>query len=220
MRVPYKVIQYLHIGSIKMPRYRRKVTQLMEYQDFKRAIAKMNDRQRAFLTLLFLAGCRVSEALALRSSDIRCAGDTVYVQFHRLKGSKQTDPQELPRVDDMGWLCGQDGRLFPFSRSTAYRLVRRAFPELYPHYFRMNRITKTDILFGDAVVYHVFGICANSIDHYRAKIDTKMVAEAMKREVEMHQHSNDRRVKSMKKREKGNGLASGEMNDPFLFAPI
>ena len=47
----------------------------------------------------------------------------------------------------------------------------------------MNRITKTDILFGDATVYHVFGIGASSIDHYRGKIDIKNVREAMKEEL-------------------------------------
>jgi len=74
-------------------------------------------------------------------------------------------------------------RIFKFCRKTAYNIVKRIFPNLYPHYFRMNRITKTDILFGDATVYHVFGIGASSIDHYRGKIDIKNVREAMKEEL-------------------------------------
>ena len=166
-----------------MPRYEKKITELMDYRRFAEAIAELSDRQQAFLSILFFAGCRVSEALALKSKDINCANDTIYVQFFRLKGSKQTDPQELPRSEALTWVCGREGKLFPFSRSTAYRLVKKAFPILYPHFFRMNRITKTDILFGDATVYHVFGISANAIDHYRGKVDVKRVGKALREEI-------------------------------------
>lgn len=166
-----------------MPKYKKKITDLMDYADFKDAIQDLPIDRQAFLSVLFAAGCRVSEALALTSDDIHCTKHTVFVQFHRLKGSKQTDPQELPRQDALVWLCGQEGRLFPFSYPTAYRLVKKCFPRLYPHYFRMNRITKTDIEFGDAVVYHIFGISATSIDHYRGKVDIKRAAQALREEL-------------------------------------
>jgi integrase len=166
-----------------MPRYEKKITDLMDYKRFNDAIGGLSDHQQAFLCVLFFAGCRVSEALALTSKDINCTRDTIYIQFFRLKGSKQTDPQELPRTETLVWLCGREGTLFPFSRTTAYRLVKKAFPNLYPHYFRMNRITKTDLLFNDAVVYHVFGISANSIDHYRGKVDVKRVGQALREEI-------------------------------------
>jgi integrase len=166
-----------------MPQYKKKITSLMDYKRFKDAISELPIVKQAFLSVLFFAGCRVSEALALSSKDINCAGDTIFVQFFRLKGSKQTDPQELPRADSLTWLCEQEGKLFPFSYMTAYRLVKRMFPTLYPHYFRMNRITKTDILFGDATVYHVFGISASSIDHYRGKVDVKRVGKALREEL-------------------------------------
>ena len=155
----------------------------MEYQDFKEAISDLPIMNQAFLSVLFFAGCRVSEALALTADDINCSHNLIFVQFFRLKGSKQTDPQEIPRTDSLLWLCEQEGKLFPFTYITAYRLVKKVFPNLYPHYFRMNRITKTDILFGDATVYHVFGISANSIDHYRGKVDIKRVGEALLQEV-------------------------------------
>ena len=165
------------------PRYKKKITRLMDYDEFKEAIQDLPLMKRSFLSLLFFAGCRISEALALTSNDINCKDDTIYVQFFRLKGSKQTDPQELPRADALNWLCGQEGELFPFNRSWGNRLVTRCFPDLYPHYFRMNRITKTDILFGDAVVYHIFGISASSIDHYRGKVDIKNVGKALHKEI-------------------------------------
>ncbi len=162
-----------------MPKYKKKITAPMDYAELKEGIGGFRIRERAFMELLFFAGCRISEALALTSDDISCKEETIYVQFFRLKGSKQTDPQELPKADALHWLCEQEGKLFPFSRTTAYRLIKKAFPKLYPHYFRMNRITKTDILFGDATVYHLFGISASSIDHYRDKVDIKRVGKAL-----------------------------------------
>ena len=162
-----------------MPRYNKKITALMDYADFKEAITDLSDIKKAFISVLFFSGCRVSEALALSADDINCSRDMIFIQFFRLKGSKQTDPQELPRADALTWICEQEGELFKFSRSTAYRLVKKVFPSLYPHYFRMNRITKTDILFGDATVYHLFGISASSIDHYRGKVDIKRVGKAL-----------------------------------------
>lgn len=155
----------------------------MDYQEFKEKIDQVPIAKQALLTILFLAGCRVSEALALEGKDIHCSRHTVFIQFYRLKGSRQTDPQELPRVDALQWLCGQEGKLFPFTYITAYRTVKKCFPNLYPHYFRLNRITKTDIEFGDAVCYHIFGISANTIDSYRGKVDIKMVGKALRQEV-------------------------------------
>jgi len=155
----------------------------MDYPEFKEAIDDLPTMKRALLSLLFFAGCRVSEALALDRNDIYCSGETIFIQFFRLKGSKQTDPQEVPRADALLWLCEQEGKLFSFSRSTAYRTVKKIFPDLYPHYFRMNRITKTADRFGDSTVYHLFGISASSIDHYRGKVDIKRVGKALREEL-------------------------------------
>ena len=86
-----------------MPKYKKKITDLMEYQDFKEAISDLPIMNQAFLSVLFFAGCRVSEALALESKDINCTRELIFVQFFRLKGSKQTDPQELPTADALLW---------------------------------------------------------------------------------------------------------------------
>ena len=166
-----------------MPRYNKKITRLMEYPDFKESISDLADDRKALLSILFFAGCRVSEALALTSDDISCTGDTIFIQFFRLKGSKQTDPQELPRADALTWICEQEGKLFHFTRRTAHRTVKRVFSDLYPHYFRMNRIVKISEKFGDATVYSVIGISASSIDHYRGKVDIKHVGKALREEL-------------------------------------
>ncbi len=166
-----------------MPRYNKKITRLMEYKEFRKAILELPDDRQALLSILFFAGCRISEALALTDNDINCTADTIFIQFFRLKGSKQTDPQELPRADALTWICEQEGKLFSFSRKTAYRTVKKVFPDLYPHYFRMNRIVKISERFGDATVYQVIGITASSIDHYRGKVDIKRVGKALHEEL-------------------------------------
>jgi integrase len=172
-----------------MPAYKKKITKLMDYREFKDALDRhtlfeLPSNERAFLTLLFFTGCRVSEIIALTSNDIICSEEIIQVSVTRLKGSKQTDPLQIPRVDALRWLCEQKGELFPFSRYTGARIIKKVFPNLYAHYFRMNRITKIANKFSDAVVYHLFGISATSIDHYRAKVDIKKVSQALREEVQ------------------------------------
>jgi len=166
-----------------MPRYNKKITRTMKYDELKNAIKDLPEDKQALLTLLFFAGCRISEALSLTDQDINCTHDTIFIQFFRLKGSKQTDPQEIPKADSLIWLCEQRGNIFHFSRQTAWRTVKKIFKDLYPHYFRLNRITKTVSDFGDAEAYHLFGITALTIDHYRGKVDVKRVGKALQEEI-------------------------------------
>ena len=166
-----------------MPAYKKKITRLMEYKEFRNAIIELPIDRQALLSILFFAGCRVSEALALTSNDINCTSDTIFIQFFRLKGSKQTDPQELPRADALLWICEQEGELFPFTRMTAYRTVKKVFADLYPHYFRMNRITKTVEQFRATTVCQVLGINMNTIIHYMGKVDIKRVGKALQDEI-------------------------------------
>ena len=165
------------------PAYIKKITRLMQYDEFKTAIIDLPPDRQALLSILFFAGCRVSEALALTSNDINCTSDTLYIQFFRLKGSKQTDPQELPNADALTWICEQQGKLFPFTRMTAYRTVRKAFDDLYPHYFRMNRITNIVENFGVGTVHSVVGLSLPSIVHYIGKVDIKKVGRALQEEL-------------------------------------
>jgi integrase len=168
-----------------MPNYNKKITRQMEYAEFELGLADLDQDRQAFLSVLFFAGVRVSEALALTAKDITCTPDTIYIQFFRLKGSKQTDPTPIPKTPYTNWVCAQIGndRLFPWCRKTGYNIVHRAFPSMYPHFFRMNRITKISEKHGDAFVYSYVGICAQSIDHYRGKVDIKKVGQALKEEL-------------------------------------
>lgn len=170
-----------------MPKYNKKITRLMDYKEFRKAIYDEEHNlpimKQALLSVLFFAGCRVSEALALTGNDIHCTEDTIFIQFFRLKGSKQTDPQEVPKADALLWLCGQEGNLFPFTRKTAYRLIKKVFPNLYPHYFRMNRITKTLDRFGAVVVCNTIGVSISTIGEYIGKVDIKRVGKALREEL-------------------------------------
>lgn len=172
-----------------MPAYHKKITDLLDYQDFKKAIENLPGQRQAFLSVLFFCGCRVSEALALRPGDISWSKDTIFIQFFRLKGSKQTDPQEIPRAHALNWLCSTEeldpnDRIFPWCRKTAYNIVKRCFPDLYPHFFRMNRITKSLERFNIAVVTNTLGLSLSAIEHYIAKVDIKEVGKALKEEIQ------------------------------------
>ena len=153
------------------PNYNKKQTRQMNYEEFEQGLYDLPQDRQAFLSILFFAGVRVSEALALTSNDISCTPDTIYIQFFRLKGSKQTDPTPIPRTVYTSWLCSQEGNLFPWCRKTGYNIVHRAYLGFYPHFFRQNRVIKISIKRGDAYVYSFMGICAQSIDHYRGKVD-------------------------------------------------
>lgn len=166
-----------------MPRYNKKITSLMDYETFKEAIQDLPEDRQAFLSILFFAGVRVSEALALTSTDINCTKDTIYLRFFRLKGSKQTDPIPVPRADALCWLCGQDGELFTFCRKTAYNIVKGVFPVLYPHYFRMNRYTKLAEQYGLATMINFSGLTPTSVAHYIAKVDISRVGQGLKEEL-------------------------------------
>ena len=70
------------------PAYNKKITRLMDYEEFEEGLDGLPQDRQAFLSILFFAGVRESEALALTSNDISCTKDMIYIQFFRLKGSK------------------------------------------------------------------------------------------------------------------------------------
>ena len=168
-----------------MPKYRKKITRLMSYEEFKEGIADLPRQRQAFLTVLFFSGCRVSEALALTPNDIDCKEGVpfIYVKFFRLKGSKPTDPIPLPKVDFLEYLCRTKSDPFPWCRKTGYNIVRGVFPELYPHYFRMNRFTDVAEKYGLATMISFSGLSPTSVSHYIAKVDIKKVGKALKEEI-------------------------------------
>lgn len=166
-----------------MPKYNLKVTRQMSYKEFTETVRSVpSPLKKAFFGVLFLSGCRVSEALSLHRTDISVIYDTIYIQFFRLKGSKQTDPQEIPNLPLLAPILVREDLIFPWSRQYAWRITQRYF-KLYPHFFRMNRITRTSEESGDLYVFDTFGITAGAIDHYRGKVSIKKVGLKLKKEV-------------------------------------
>jgi len=165
------------------PNYNKKQTRQMNYEEFERGLYDLPQDRQAFLSILFFAGVRVSEALALTSSDISCTPDTIYIQFFRLKGSKQTDPTPIPRTIYTSWLCNQDGPLFPWCRKTGYNIVHRAYEGFYPHFFRQNRYTDLAEKFSLATVVSYSGLNPLSVEYYITKVDIKKVGKSLLEEV-------------------------------------
>lgn len=155
----------------------------MNYEGLSAKINELPIARRALLEILFFSGCRVSEALALEPKDIRCEGTTIYVEFHRKKGSRDTDPIPLPKTFALGWLCDQEEKIFSFSYKTAYRIVKRIWPDRYPHYFRHNRFTDLAEKFPLATIMSFSGLSPRAIQFYIAKVDIKKVGKALREEI-------------------------------------
>ena len=169
-----------------MPKYKKKITRQMNFREFIRKIENLPIRRQAFISVLYWSGCRVSEALALTKDDLffNLDNDIIYFNFHRLKGSKQTDPIPLPFEYPLISLADADGVLFPWSRMTGYRIVKKAFPDLYPHFFRQNRFTKIAEKHALAQVISFSGLAPTSVSHYIAKVDIKKVGKSLKEEID------------------------------------
>jgi len=166
-----------------MPNYNKKQTRQMNYEEFEQGLYDLPQDRQAFLSILFFAGVRVSEALALNASGISCTPDTIYIQFFRLKGSKQTDPTPIPRTIYTSWLCSQEGPLFPWCRKTGYNIVHRAFEGFYPHFFRQNRYTDLAEKFSLATVVSYSGLNPLSVEYYITKVDIKKVGKSLLEEI-------------------------------------
>lgn len=105
--------------------------------------------KRCYVLILFYVGCRRTEPLAIKWEDIRVTVDAVFITIPAYKHGQRGGPVELPR-DLTGVLSlislhkktKKGACLFPFSSSTAYRIIKGLFPSMSPHWFRHNRITK------------------------------------------------------------------------------
>ena len=117
-----------------------------------RSIAAIpSDRDRMFITCLFLTGARISEVVKrLKGSDTRTEGGVLYVHLITLKRRGRTKgmPREVPIMlteslapDFLSFVLLNQGILFPFTRVTGWRIVKKYFEEYFPHYFRHARST-------------------------------------------------------------------------------
>jgi integrase len=170
-----------------MPEYKEQRFKLMTPQQFQEGLFKIQDNTlhaRAYLILLYYTGARCSELLTLEGKDLTVS-DKFYVRITRSKGSRQTRyPLEIrttiPQGNYLVLLKQQtqdDERFFTFSRTTAYRLCYKAF-NVYPHFFRMNRITQLfNQGFSIAQVQNFTGLSLNAIDHYIGSADISQIGD-------------------------------------------
>lgn len=151
------------------------------------------EEHKALLAVLYYFGIRISEALSLTKSSFTIEQDTLYVKVERLKHSRKT--QELSVLLDRPYVnyivdlvnsIQYDDKLFPFSRVTGWRIVRKAI-DRYPHFLRLNRITnlfkptpERPQGYSIGEVRNFTGLTLNSLDYYVGLVKLKEIGEDLK----------------------------------------
>ena len=144
----------------------------MESIEFGQAILKANQREVAFLTCLYYWALRIGEARTLEAKHFIIEDAKIYLNLRkRLKGSHSPEPMGVKRVNyGVPQLINYiestpEGLLFPFSRMTGWRIVKKV-SGLYPHFFRMSRITVTLAKYGVPGVKQLLKLPIQTIDYY------------------------------------------------------
>jgi len=108
-------------------------------------------RDKSFVALLYWTGVRKSEAYERVREDFAVTETDLVVDFHqRKKNGLEVPPLEipidLPYVDVIVAVVErtrQGQRVWRISSTTAWRIVKRALGQkYYPHFLRLNRITR------------------------------------------------------------------------------
>ena len=149
---------------------------------------------RVFLQVLFLTGARISEVVKLlKGSDFSINKEgVVFVHLTTLKrrGEFKNMPRLVPIVSSekyalevFNYALAHRGVLFPFSRMTGWRIVKRYFKDAFPHYFRHARSTlllRDFETFGlnDLKTYHNWG--SLTMAKYYVHSNVKDVVRKMK----------------------------------------
>lgn len=134
-----------------MGKYSDKIDRIMYDDEFKLLMKTkyfVLDEHKALIAFLFLTAVRISEALAMTRKQFKRNANKLYIDIgERLKASKLTPalPVSLksPYVENIIMKyenLDPKALVFPYSRKTGYNIAHRFIG--YPHYFRMNRITR------------------------------------------------------------------------------
>lgn len=134
---------------------------LIEPSEVDNALQKLpKEWQKTILCCLYIFGCRVNEALQLRVRDFKADLEYFWVDIpnsKRMKGQKTILPPfrtlkvrlDTPYLEYlMNWLekkdltVGRDGLVFPYTRVAVWYFLKKVQPNLSPHKFRHNRLTK------------------------------------------------------------------------------
>lgn len=126
-------------------------------------------RDRSYLAFLYWTGVRKSEAYERVKKDFTVKDGVLFVEVPCKKGGERGGPIRIPlnlpyvnliiktlektRLHFHPELKRKGRFVWPISDTTAWRIVKRPFPDLYPHFFRLNRATifcrKEETSFGD-----------------------------------------------------------------------
>jgi integrase/recombinase XerD len=111
----------------------RKYLTRQEGVRFLKAVRKLASRERLFCETVYFTGCRISEALALTSGEIDLAQSTVILRTLKKRDRSETRRVPIPsalarRLKSLGG-DSQTRRLWTYSRSTGWRIVKEGMTE-------------------------------------------------------------------------------------------
>jgi len=165
-----------------MPRYNQKRNYLLSATDFDELLEKIEPQYKALVVLLYYTGIRISEALALTPGDFTETEEILYVNVHRLKGSKQTYDLELPlTLRHLPFLLNtlaqttQTMPLFNMTRQAVHYELHRV--GLYPHFFRLNRITQILRKHSITDAQNWTGLTLQALNSYMGKVTNERIGK-------------------------------------------
>ena len=144
-------------------------------------------KHKGFIALLYYSAVRKSEALRSTKEQFKILEDRVIFDVgKRLKHGIHTPPLNIPinasYANEIVWSVVNTKPkkiVWPYSKKTAYNIVHRVF-DAYPHYFRLNRITKFfDAGWTIAQVRTWTGLSLKALDFYVGLVDVKKMGESL-----------------------------------------
>ena len=140
-------------------------------------------RMRTYNGLVFWSGLRNTEIRMLTPNDIEFTRDSLTINAFRLKkGDIPREQATYPLELRLGWMFvdeieswvkrfKDDEKIWDVDRTQGWRWVKKAFPEHYPHFFRLNVITLmcSDPRFSIAEIRAWTGLHIVTINSYISK---------------------------------------------------
>jgi len=170
----------------------------MPHEEFTKQLDKgryVRAEHKTLIMFLYWSALRIMEALELRRAQFKVLETMLIVDVgQREKHSKTTPPLEFPRslpfIDDIVrhlYRVRTGRRVWAYSRSTGYRIVKRVFKKEYPHFFRLNRITNLLATPGITIadVRTFTGLTVASIESYAGFVTAKRIGELHKKSTEV-----------------------------------
>jgi len=159
----------------------------IEFKDSMRSGVFMRRKHKGFIALLYYSAVRKTEGLRAKKEQFRLRSNNIIFDVgQRLKHSLKTPPIPIPLeasyAEEIKWAVEnteKGERVFPFSKRTAYNIVRRVYPA-YPHYFRLSRITNFFLEgWTIAQVRSWTGLSLKALDFYVGLVDISRMGRSL-----------------------------------------